>query len=187
MIRARNFQYKDMTPYMPSAFESYDVQIFPTGNTTTPILSMSDVKVPRSQIITFAVIGDLDDIKILPLIDNIDENVDPDETKIRFYNLDSSPLTFSISLLSGLLSRPLGPSEGTEYIEINPGEHIFQVRSSNPNIPPINMRIRLNPGRIYTLYLTGSVDPSSPGYAQGNIPQVILAVDGNTSLKKCIF
>jgi len=130
-------------------------------------------------------LGSITDIEIMPIIDDINETIAPDETKIRFYNLDSSNITFSMSLPGTSLSRSLSSSEGTEYIEINPGEHTFELRSANLNIRPINIKIYLNPGRIYTLYITGSVDPASPGYSQGNIPQVILAVDGNTSLKKC--
>jgi len=123
----------------------------------------------------------------LPIIDDVDQNVMPDETKIRFYNLDSSNVNFNMSVPSGSISRSLSTGEGTDYTNINPGQHSFQVRSSNENIQPINITIYLKPGRIYTLYITGSVDPNSPSYSQGNIPQVILSVDGNTVLPKCIF
>ena len=185
MLRAKNLRYKDMTPYMPSAFENYQVQIFLSGDTSNPIINISDLTIPRGQIITFAATGSLSDMILTAIIDDINVNVDPDETKIRFYNLDVSPITFSISLPGGSISRSLSTGQGTEYIEINPGEHIFQVNSANQNIPPISVNLNLKPGRIYTLYTTGSMDPTSPGYTQGNIPQIILTVDGNTFLKKC--
>jgi Domain of unknown function (DUF4397) len=187
MLRARSFEYKDMTPYMPSGFESYDVQFYLVGTKDNPILDIKGFNTERGQILTFAVLGSSSDIKLIPIIDDINETIRPDETKIRFYNLDSSPITFTMSLSNGSISRSLASSEGTDYTLINPGSHRFEVRSSNPAIRPITMEIDLNPGRIYTLYVTGSVDPASKFYAQGNIPQVILAVDGNTFLYKCVF
>jgi hypothetical protein len=187
MLRAKNLGYKDMTPYMPSGLEIYNVQIFPTGTKDNPLLDLKDLDVPRGQIVTFVILGSAEDIKVMPIIDDINENIRPDETKIRFYNLDSSPITFNMSLPGSSISRGLASAEGTEYIEVNPGEHRFQVRSTNQTIPPINITLNLKPGRIYTLYITGSVDPASLGYTQGNIPQIILTVDGNTELKKCIF
>jgi hypothetical protein len=187
MLRAINFKYKDMTPYMPSGFESYNVQFFKTGTKEKPLLDIKNLKTPRGQIVTFAVLGKLSDIKLLPIIDDINETISPDETKIRFYNLDSSPITFNMSLPSGAVSRSLSPGHGTDYNKINPGEHRFEIRLSNLSTKPINIRINLKPGKIYTLYITGSVDPNSPFYAQGNIPQIILAADGNTILSKCNF
>lgn len=187
MLRARNFEYKDMSPYMPSGFESYDVQFFLAGTKENPLLDIKGFKTERGQILTFAILGSSSDIKLLPIVDNINENIRPDETKIRFYNLDSSPITFSMSLNGGSISRALSSGQGTDYTLINPGHHRFEVRSSNPAIRPISMQVDLKSGRIYTLYITGSVDPASKFYAQGNIPQVILAVDGNTFLDKCVF
>jgi hypothetical protein len=187
MLRAKNLGYKDMSPYMPSGLETYNVQIFPTGTKDNPLLDLKGLEVPKGQIVTFIILGSVEDIKVMPIIDDINENIRPDETKIRFYNLDSSPVTFIFSLPNGSLSRTLPFGEGTDYNEVNPGEHRFQVRSTNQTIPPINITLNLKPGRIYTLYITGSVDPASLGYGQGNIPQIILTVDGNTELKKCIF
>jgi len=43
MLRAKNLSYKDMTPYMPSGFEKYNVKIFPAGTTDNPLLDISDL------------------------------------------------------------------------------------------------------------------------------------------------
>ena len=187
MLRAKNLGYKDLTPYMPSGSEKNDVQIFLAGTKEKPLLDIKELPSQRGQIITFVILGSVEDIKLLPIVDDINEKIMPDETKIRFYNLDSSNISFDMTMANGSISKSLGFAEGTEYTEINPGDHRFEVRSSNPNIRPITMNITLKPGRIYTVYITGSVDPHSPKYAQGNIPQIILAVDGNTTLTKCLY
>jgi hypothetical protein len=187
MLRAQNFKYGDMSPYMPSGFESYDIQFFLAGTKDNPLLDIKGLKTPRGQVMTFVIVGRSSDIKLISILDNINETIMPDKTKIRFYNLDSSTIVYSMDLPSGSISKSLASGQGTGYNVITPGTHRFEVRSSNLNIRPISMTLTLKPGRIYTLYVTGSINPDSPGYSQSNIPQVVLAVDGNTFLNKCIF
>jgi hypothetical protein len=91
-----------------------------------------------------------------------------------------------MSLPQGSIAQSLSYLQSTNYNLINPGRHRFQVSSSNPYVRPIDINIDLKPGRIYTLYITGSMDSNSPGYKTGNIPQIILAVDGNTLYNKCL-
>lgn len=183
---SRNFQYKDMAQYKTSCFEVYNVKIFPTGTKDKPLADINNIKTPVGQILTFAITGSVEDINIIPIIDDINERIRPDETKIRFYNLDNSVISFEMSLPQGSISQSLSYLQSTNYNLINSGRHRFQVSSSNPNVRPIDINIDLKPGRIYTLYITGSMDPNSPGYKTGNIPQIILAVDGNTLYNKCL-
>jgi len=187
MLRAKNFGYKDMTPYMPSGFEMYNIQIFLSGTNENPLVDIQNLKVPKGQIMTFAILGSIEDIKLLPIIDDINEITIPNETKIRFYNLDSSITTLDLTLPKSSISLFLEPGSGTAYTKIIPGNHRLKVSSTNPYVRPINIEIDFKPSRLYTIYVTGSIDPSSPGYALGNIPQVILSVDGNTMISKCIF
>lgn len=182
----RNLRYKDMAQYKVFCLTSYNIKIFPAGNREQTLADIKNIQVPLGQIITFAITGSVDNIKILPIIDNINERVTIDQTKIRFYNLDNSVISFQMSLPNGSINDSLAYSEGTQYNLINPGSHRFQLTSENPNIQPIDINIDLNPGRIYTLYVVGSIDVNSPGYKTGNVPQIILSVDGNTLNKACV-
>ena len=182
----RNFQYKDMSPYNASCFTSCNFKIFPAGNRNQMLADIKNIRVPLGQIITFVITGSIDNINMFPIIDNINESITPDQTKIRFYNLDNSVISFQMSLPDGSINNSLSYLKGTGYNLINPGSHRFQLTSDNPNLQPIDINIDLNPGRIYTLYVVGSMNPNSPGYKTGNIPQIILSVDGNTLYKKCV-
>jgi len=188
MIIARNFKYKDMTQYMPTCPENYHVQFFWAGTKDNPIVDIKGITIPQGQVITLALSGSIQDIKAIPIIDDINETIMPDQTKIRFYNLDNSTISFDMAMANkSSISRSLSFGERTNYNLISPGEYRFELRSSISNIKPLNINIDLKSGRIYTLYITGSIDPSSSAYSMGNIPQIILSVDGNTLLKKCII
>ena len=187
LMFARNFKYKDMSQYKTSCFETYNIKIFPTGTTDKPLAAIENMQVPVGQIITFAITGSEENINVLPIIDDINECILPDQTKIRFYNLDNSNISLSMSLPNGSITETLSYNQSTNYRLINPGRRSLRIGSSNPNLRPIDMNVELKPGRIYTLYITGSMDPNDTGYLTGNIPQIILAVDGNTLYGKCII
>lgn len=187
ILVVRNFQFKDMSQYKTQCVETQNVKIFPTGTTDTPLTVIENIQVPLGQIVTYAITGSIKDIDIVPIIDDINERIRPDQTKIRFYNLDNSDISFEMSFPQGSMSQTLSYNQSTNYNLINPGTHRFQVKSNNTNVKPIDIRIELKSGRIYTLYITGSMDTNSPLYLAGNIPQIILSVDGNTLYSKCII
>jgi len=111
----------------------------------------------------------------------------PDQTKFRIFNLDSFAITFDIALPTGLVSTALSSGSGTSYTRIVPGSYRLHVHSHNPITPTKSVIIPFNPGRIYTIYIVPSIDPSSSIYNQANIPQVIMVIDGNTCFNKCIW
>lgn len=181
--RIENLQYRHISNYMPSRLSQGNLQIYNSKNNEL-LLEIPDYKLPNGQIITCAAFGSVNNIKFIQIIDDINETVMPDETKIRCYNLDGSLIKFSVTQNISI-SRTLDSGKGTEYTKISPGEYRLEFGSPNQNIPSKNINITFNPGRIYTLYFVGSVSPDSKNYAQLNIPQLVLTVDGNTLFSKC--
>ena len=172
-----NLDYMELSTYRPVLPVTGDVKYYPSGNRDNLLLELKDYLLQGGQIITFALVNFSKVMEVLPIFDDINERVSPDKTKIRIYNLDASNLTFSLGAITGSLA----PGNGTDYIDINPGRHRLEVQSTNQK----TININFNPGRIYTIYIVGSINAESPSYATGNIPQVILAVDGNTIFDKC--
>jgi hypothetical protein len=172
-----NLDYMELSTYRPVLPVTGDVKYYPSGNRDNLLLELKDYLLQGGQIITFALVNFSKGMEVLPIFDDINERVAPDKTKIRIYNLDASNLTFSL----GAITSSLAPGNGTDYIDINPGRHRLDVQSTNQK----TININFNPGRIYTIYIVGSINAESPSYATGNIPQVILAVDGNTIFDKC--
>jgi hypothetical protein len=180
--RIRNIEYKEITSYIPTRPGPRNTKVYQSQSNNL-LLEVPDIVVPPSQILTVAVFGSSNNLKYMPIIDDINVNVAPDQTKIRFYNLDASDVAFTITSPIGSTSISLASGTGNEYTQINPGEYKLQIRST----ATINITLNLKPGRIYTLYIIGSVSPDSPSYAQANIPQVVVTVDGNTLFDKCIW
>lgn len=182
LLIARNITYKGITPYFPMLAGVYNIQIYLTGTKDTPIIEIKEVDIYQDQIITFLIVGTINNIKIVTAVDDINQTIKPDESMGRIFNLTHDYLTYSIgSIYSGLVSNT-----GTAYIKMSPGAYTLEVR------PParshiISMKVSLNPGKIYTIYILESVRPDSPQYQHANIYQILQVVDGNTILKKCVL
>jgi Domain of unknown function (DUF4397) len=172
-----NLDYMGLSSYRPALTSIDNVRYYPSGNKDNILLELKNYALHGGQIMTFALVDFSKGMEVLAIIDDINERVMPDETKVRIYNLDASDLTFALDNTS----RGLEPGVGTEYFEINPGKYRLEVKTTNQK----SMTIDLNPGRIYTIYIVGSINAKSPNYATHNIPQVILATDGNTVFSKC--
>jgi hypothetical protein len=150
------------------------------SQTDNLLLEIEDFEIITGQIITDVVFGSPSDLKFVPIVDDVNETIMPDETKVRIYNLDATDIQFQI----GSLNTTLASGTGTEYMQINPGAYPLEITVPNQRPKIINMNF--NVGRIYTIYIIGNISPDSPNYSQLNIPQVILVVDGNTMFSKCM-
>jgi hypothetical protein len=180
--RYRNLTYNQLTNYIPTVPGVRNIKIY-NAQTNSILLEIPNFEMPTGQILTGALYGGTNSLKFEAIIDDINEDVAPDQTKVRFYNLDSTPITFTLNPSIGFTSRALASGEGTEYYQVSPGEYSFQISTSNQR--PRNIKVIFNPGRIYTLYVISSVNPNSLDYAQANIPQIVLMADGNTLYDKC--
>lgn len=180
--RMINIEYKEITNYVSTRTGPRNLKLY-TSKGHNLLLEFENLDVIGGQILTYALFENQNNLQYVPIIDDINQNVMPDQTKVRFYNLDATSITLSVSPNINAISRDLASGNGTEYIQIDPGDYRLQIRSTNL----INININFKPGRIYTVYIIGSVSPNSLQYAQTNIPQVILAVDGNTIFDTCIW
>jgi hypothetical protein len=177
----KNIEYKEITNYIPTKPGPELMKIY-TSQGNDLLLDVETSVIP-GQIMTQVIWGSLSKLQLLPIIDDINQDIKPDQTKFRFYNLDASTTTFTLTSSKGSASTSLASGTGSNYSEISPGEYRLQVRSTNS----VNATLTLKPGRIYTIYILSSVNPDSPDYSQTNIPQVIVSVDGNTLFDKCIW
>ena len=181
--RILDLEYRELSDYMPTVPGRRNVKIYNSG-TNTLLLEIQDFEIPAGQIITYAFYGSPSNLKLIQIVDDVNERLSRDRTKIRFYNLDSNNITLGTNPVIGTPSRALTSGQGSEYFEVNPGTYNLQVSSSNQR--PKTISLNLNPGRLYTTYIFGSVNPDSPNYSKLNISQIILVVDGNTLFHKCI-
>jgi Domain of unknown function (DUF4397) len=184
--RIRYVEYRELTNYIPTNPGERNVKIYSSTDNKL-LLEIKDCEIVHGQIITCAIFGSLDNLKFIPIIDDINETVMPDQTKVRFYNLDGSIIAFTFGTNSGSITTDLVSGDGTKYTQINPGNYDLQVRMLNQNTTSKKIKISFSPGKIYTVYIIGSVTSNSPNYSQLNIPQIVLSVDGNTLFNQCIW
>jgi hypothetical protein len=175
--------YLDFSPYFPVIPGVYNFRFYSPLNNTL-LFEIKNLEVPANQLSTLVVTGNLENLRVLEVIDDINEKVDADETKVRVFNLTTDKIAYNISLNNYNNSGELLYRSGTNYVKTSPGEAVLQVQLPNGKTQTINLD--LNPGRIYTIYVAESLDPTSPSYKLGNILQFILVVDGNTAIIKCI-
>lgn len=180
--RIVNMNYSELRDYMPTIPGKRNIKIY-QSQTNNLLLEDQAFEISGGQIFTYAFWGSSNNFKFLTILDDINENLAPDRTKVRFYNLDSTNITFIANPPMGMPSIALAPGQGTNYIQVNPGIYNLQINSLNQITK--NISISFKPGRIYTVYFFASVNPDSPIYTQANISQVALVVDGNTLFDKC--
>lgn len=175
--------YLDFSPYFPVIPGVYNFRFHSPLNNTL-LFEIKNLEVPPNQLSTLVVTGSMENLSVLQVIDDINEKVDADETKVRVFNLTTDKIVYNISSNSYSDSGELLYRSGTNYFKAHPGEGVLEVQLPNGKSQTVNLE--LNPGRIYTIYVAESVDPTSPAYKLGNILQFIHVVDGNTALIKCI-
>ena len=179
--KMKNIEYKEITNYIPTSPGEEKVKIYSSqGNNL--LLEVNNSVIP-GQILTNTIWGSLSKLQLLTIIDDVNQDIRPDQTKYRFYNLDASAAKISLTSPKSSLSTTLASGTGSNYNEINSGVYRLEVSTTNT----IGATITLKPGRIYTIYILSSVSSDSKDYAQNNIPQIILSVDGNTLFDKCIW
>jgi len=183
--RITNLKYMELTRYISSRPGPRNLKIY-EANTKNLLFEIKDIDIILGQLITDPIYGSKDNLKFVQLVDDINERIMPDETKVRLYNLTSSSVQFTLSSpTTSPIALTLSSGNGTKYTEITPGRYSLKINFANQNTKTIN--INLKPGRIYTVYIIDNISPDTPNYIQLSIPQVMLVVDGNTMFAKCTF
>ncbi|NLB88449.1 MAG: DUF4397 domain-containing protein, partial [Syntrophomonadaceae bacterium] len=81
----RKVAYKKITKYLPVGPENMHIQIFPAGDNTNPLID-TNIDIPPSERITYAIIGTSSDIRLLPIMLSV-APTDTPTTLVRFANL----------------------------------------------------------------------------------------------------
>jgi len=96
LLRSSRLSYLDMTYYVPFVRGKYDIQVY-SAKENILVFEIEEFEIIGGQILTFAGAVDEEGIRFLPIIDDVNERVDPDETKIRFFNLDGGSISITLT------------------------------------------------------------------------------------------
>lgn len=173
---AKNFSYRDFTPYLNIPSGNTSIRVFPAGRKINPVINTS-IFVPAKSIFTVAAAGKLDQISILAIPEPV-KQVPEGKSLIRFAHLSSNTPSVDITLPNGTkLFSDVEFKEYTEYIPVDAGTYTLEARPAGTSQVALTVpNIALKPNNFYTVYAVGLL---------GNKPplQVLIPLDGNSYLK----
>ena len=161
--------FKEFTKYVYLDEGNHKVEVYLAGTKENPVISQI-VDVPDGEMITVAATGNLDDLSLLAIPDDVSKEMSDSYSTFRVIHL--SPDAPAVDILEGeeTLFEDIKFREGTEYIEVEPGKHNVKIALSSDGKVVLPLEITLNPNRIYTIYVVGDAANLS----------AIQSVDGNT-------
>lgn len=175
-IIAKNLAYKQFTDYLSIAPGNYTVKIYPTGNTTTPVINTSFFA--RENNIYTAAAAELLKNIYLKVIEDTPMPITPGKTMVRFIHLSPNAPMVNVTLPNSNIGfQNVSFSQVTEYKEMNPGVSSIQITASQTGDVVLTApNMRFGPNKFYSIYAVG--------LAGGNPPlQILLPLDGNSYLK----
>ena len=172
--------YLDFSPYFPVVPGNYNLRFYsPLDNTL--LFEIKNIEIQPNQLSTFVITGSKENPQAFQIIDDINERVKIDETKLRIFNITSDKITFNISSGTYNNSGEVLYGSSTNYLQIPPDECRTEI--TLPDNTTQGANVMLNPGRIYTMYIAQNLDTTTQ---QKELLKFILVVDGNTAINKCI-
>ena len=169
---AKDLKYQQFTSYLPITAGEYDIEVYPSGNTSTPVLEAKNFGITPNSIQTVAVIGQLNNLEFFP-IPEPHLAVNPSMVFLRFSGLSPDSPPMDVALPNGqLLFRNLNYKDITGYILIPPGNYTILLKAAGTeNIILTAPNFIIKPNRLYTTYTTG-LNSGNPEM------QIVQALDG---------
>ena len=186
-LLAKDLKSVQIGPYVPGRAGKYSVQVYLTNTKNNPLLEVNDIEIIGSQLMTIAITGDLNNLKLVSIIDNIEQKPKPNKSVIRLYNLTPNPLIFLMSSNGYKLARNVESNSGNGYMEILAGTYQLGVRPADEIGQILSIQVKMNEDKVYTIYCTGTSNPEFKKLGLGYDFQIFHVIDGNTIIQKCTF
>ena len=158
----KNFSYKESNGYLPLPPGKYQLDIYRSGQNTSPLLSCKvALEIGASYTIALAPTVANESLKLLPFEDN--PSVPPNEAKVRFIQLSHDLLSVDIAVKGGdVVFDQLHFRKASAYLNIHPMIVDFEVRIAGTKeiaLPLPNKAFQENTPS--TIYIIGSNRESS--------------------------
>lgn len=151
-----NLSFGEISDYLSMPSGSYDVEVFETGTTTTPIIDAPGVVFASGQDYTIA--ARLDGTDAVPEIYE-DNNTLPADGKVhvRFIHLSPDAPAVDVAVTGGPdLFTNVAYADSTEYLEVDPGTYDLEVRQAGTSIVALPLPgISLQSDTVYTVFAVG--------------------------------
>jgi Domain of unknown function (DUF4397) len=187
IMRVKNIPYLGLSFYVSSVAGTHTVQYYESG-TKNLLLDIPEHQSPGGNIITFTLDRVGENLNLLMIVDDISQKVYPDETKVRFVNLTGEEITIAMTYLSEetpLITERVKPAIPSEYVRTRAGLYSIKAVTNKPGAYNPTARIGLPIGKLTSIYIVGSLDPTLKLFKEGGSAQFVIIVDGNTMFSKC--
>jgi len=163
-----DLDFTDFTPYVYVPTGNYTVNVYLADTRENPILTQN-IDVGSGQLVTIAISGENEDIKLIPVIEEITA-VSGNNSKVRVVHL--SPNAPSVNVLAD--NQPLFENvkyrDVTEYKVVPSKTYVVRIEEANSNKLMLQNQVTVNTSQIYTFYAVGNLPNAS----------IIQSLDGST-------
>jgi uncharacterized protein DUF4397 len=170
-----NVPFGTLSDYMAVPADTYNVKIYATGDTTSPVID-TDVTVDAGKSYTIAASGLLADnsLKAYPFVD--EPNLQQDKALVRVVHLSPDAPAVDVAPDGGdALITNLEFPNATDYAALAPGSFDLEVRLAGTMTVALDLDpITLDAGKAYSVFAIGSAAQPPAG---GNALQVVAALD----------
>ncbi|NLJ71497.1 MAG: DUF4397 domain-containing protein [Syntrophomonadaceae bacterium] len=185
-ILAKDLAYNKISDYTPTGPEDKRIQIFATSESEQLLLDTT-VSVLPSEKITYAIIGTLPEISLLPIFLKV-EPIENPEVLVRFANLSSNVPNLDVVFLENeSFFTNVGYSEVTNYETILPDTYYVKLKPTDAKeIIFTSEAIELESGYAYTIYtlgLLGDTPALDVDYYYDQIPLLKAETSNNETWK----
>ena len=150
----QNFAYKNKSDYLSLPPGKYQIDIYPTGQTTSTILSRK-VDLESEKMYTVVAAGSNEMLKLLTFEDN--PYVPQNESKIRFVHLSFDTPPVDIAVKDGDVVFPnLAYRKASEYLNLYPMQVDFEVRLAGSKEAALSLPTEIQVNTPLSIYIVGS-------------------------------
>ncbi|WP_335871707.1 DUF4397 domain-containing protein [Bacillus sp. 2205SS5-2] len=152
----KNVAFKDVSDYLSLPAGKYHIDIYPTGDSISTVISKK-VNVEPGMICTLAVVGSVNKLQLKPYIDQ--PRVPHNETKVRFIHLSPDAPVVDIAVKGGDVIFPnVAYKQATEYLSLSAMTVDLEARIAKTQDLALSIPdVTLKPNEPYTIIATGFV------------------------------
>ncbi len=168
-----NLQYKQFSNYTSLGVGDYRIDVFQAGDTTKPIISGA-LNIEDGKMLTVAAIGDLNDLGLLLIDDDVTKETSDNYGSFRIVNLSPNSKSIDVLVNGKSVVMDLEYKQNTSYIDARPNRYNIDVTQTIEKVLLLSFSALIKSNRIYTIYILGDIPNISS----------LQSVDGNTYLCK---
>ena len=168
----KNLSFKEFSEYVQLPMGEYKIEVFPAGQKVTPVLTQN-VQVPEKQVITIAVVGNFEDLQLVPYIEGNADGLPANESRVRIIHLSPDAPGVDMLIDGRLAFEDVKFMDATDYAQIPSGIYNVTIDISDTNDAVLTLKVELKSQKVYTIYIVGNPPNLS----------VIQSLDGSTFVR----